>query len=313
MCGKPVAIRLPAGQRVTHPVTGEVFNGLIVPCGKCVLCKIAKTREWALRCSLELPYWSSSIFTTLTYDDEHLPYNASLVKKDLQNFIKRIREELNYPIKYFACGEYGDKGRPHYHLVIFGVGCSQQDYNFELDCWYSLNRIIERNWNKGNVFNGSVSFASMKYVCGYIFKKYGSKVNKKVYDDVGLQIPFQVQSNGIGKRWYDDYHDILWNRGYILFNGVKYGVPRYFIDKMKTEDLDRYKNLLSSGLFKRFNDDLDDWMSNLSNLVGYDLKKASDVDFKQIFLDFCEYQTVYDGINVANREKVEKHRMEMKK
>ena len=70
--------------------------------------------EWAMRMTHELLYWDHATFITLTYDDHNLPmsevnkYWPTLRKKDLQDYIKRIRKEI-YPkkIKYYMCGEYG--------------------------------------------------------------------------------------------------------------------------------------------------------------------------------------------------------------
>ena len=58
----------------------------------------------------------------------------TLVKKDIQDFLKRLRyhekgyqswenpknNKIENPIRYLACGEYGTKGgRPHYHMALF--------------------------------------------------------------------------------------------------------------------------------------------------------------------------------------------------
>ena len=62
-----------------------------------------------------------SCFVTLTYNDENLPKDNTLVKEDLQKFWKDLRYRI-FPekIRYFASGEYGDETqRPHYHAVIF--------------------------------------------------------------------------------------------------------------------------------------------------------------------------------------------------
>ena len=93
-----------------------------IPCGRCIECRLKRSREWANRCMLELPYHESSYFLTLTYDDNHLRYgdvhdengflvqNPTLYKKDLQDFFKRLRKNYKYDnhLKYYACGEYGD-------------------------------------------------------------------------------------------------------------------------------------------------------------------------------------------------------------
>lgn len=64
-----------------------------------------------------------SSFLTLTYSDQHLPEYSSLKKKDLQDFLKRLRHHFpRSMIRYFFSGEYGTKsGRPHYHGVLFGI------------------------------------------------------------------------------------------------------------------------------------------------------------------------------------------------
>ena len=71
-----------------------------------------------------------SVYLTLTYRPEcaHVAWNKDageyqtyLVKKDLQNFFKRLRKnnpELSF--RYFAIAEYGGKyNRAHYHVVFF--------------------------------------------------------------------------------------------------------------------------------------------------------------------------------------------------
>lgn len=47
-------------------------------------------------------------FVTLTYDEEHLPPDGSLRKRDLQLYLKRLRRRL--PFRFFAAGEYGERG-----------------------------------------------------------------------------------------------------------------------------------------------------------------------------------------------------------
>lgn len=51
------------------------------PCGKCLACRIARTREWAVRIMHEMSEWEDSVFLTLTYDDDHIPDDQSLKKK----------------------------------------------------------------------------------------------------------------------------------------------------------------------------------------------------------------------------------------
>ena len=94
-----------------------------VPCGQCWSCRLARSREWAIRLVKEATNWPEDkrIFITLTYNNENLPKDGSLQLEDYQNFMKALRyhfssvipaengkEKRIYPkIKYFHCGEYG--------------------------------------------------------------------------------------------------------------------------------------------------------------------------------------------------------------
>ena len=104
----------------------------MIPCGKCIGCRLDKANDWATRCTAEAKQWKTNCFITLTYNDEKIPKNNSLRKKDLKDFWKRLRYyhkgiekrywkgKEEYPIRYFSCGEYGGQtGRPHYHAGIF--------------------------------------------------------------------------------------------------------------------------------------------------------------------------------------------------
>ena len=117
-----------------------------IPCGRCVACRLNRAREWSLRIMNELAYHKDACFLTLTYDDEHLPEDKSLSKRDFQLFMKRFRKDFGLPVRFFACGEYGKKTfRPHYHVIFFGVspvsflftitGKSKGGYWCDLSAW----------------------------------------------------------------------------------------------------------------------------------------------------------------------------------
>lgn len=168
-----------------------------------------------------MSYYSESLFVTLTYDDDHLPSSASISKDELQRFLKRLRKLLDVRrIKYFAAGEYGDqKGtrviNPHYHLIIFGVGFI--DY-----------KILIQAWPFGSVYLGAVNYKTARYTAKYIMKKLSGK---KAYDEFtkkGLEIPFQLQSRGIGSRWcYNNTTDLTRHMGFTIA-GKPVPLPRYY-------------------------------------------------------------------------------------
>ena len=84
-CTKPV--------RLMHLNHVEYPDGLLVPCGKCLACRIARRQEWSMRVIHELSGYKDAVFLTLTYSDEFLPDHGSLVVADLQKFIKRLRKQ----------------------------------------------------------------------------------------------------------------------------------------------------------------------------------------------------------------------------
>jgi len=102
----------------------DTYRGEIkIPCGQCTGCRLDRSKAWAIRCYHESMMWEENCFATLTYDDEHLPKNSSLDKRDLQKFFKRLRKKYEpKKIRYYACAEYGEKSfRPHYHAAIFNI------------------------------------------------------------------------------------------------------------------------------------------------------------------------------------------------
>lgn len=190
---------------------------LLLPCNNCKGCKIAHSREWAFRILCEFTSMrGQGAFITLTYNEENNP--VTLVKEDFQKFIKRLRKDIDYKIKYFACGEYGENtNRPHYHAIILGL--LSEDF-----------KLIEQNWPYGFVQVGTVTYESCKYVTGYIDKKYGVKKNQEVYLDNGLLPPFQLVSQGLGLDFFKQL-----DPNTLTLHGNKISVPRYFIDKLQLQ------------------------------------------------------------------------------
>lgn len=188
-----------------------------------------------MRIMQELEYWPFAVFVTLTYNNEELvklPLE-SIDKKELQNYFKRLRKNTNRIIKYYACGEYGDKsGRPHYHAIIFGL-----DINNDFD-----REEIDFAWRKGYTYIGTVTHDSAQYVAGYVFKKYNGKKGIEIYGF--KQPPFQLQSKGLGLQYALENEKQIKNKLYITKNGKKIPLPRYYkkqLDITKTE----YKQIIT--------------------------------------------------------------------
>lgn len=217
-------------------------EGLLVPCGKCVQCRIQKRKEWSVRLYHELDYWNDSVFLTLTYDDKSVPENMSLKKKDLQDFFKRLRMSVNgRTIKYFACGEYGgETERPHYHSIIYGVGLQEDDKKAVMDSWKKCD------WKNDKIYTrsfGIVEPDSIRYVCQYIDKKFTGELAEKEYKDRDREPVFKICSQGLGKNFCIDNKDqLIENKGFTV-RGVPHSFPRYYLKKLDLENSDFRKDI----------------------------------------------------------------------
>lgn len=133
-------------------------------------------------------------FITLTYANDYLPENFSLDKVALQLYFKRVRKHyMQQKIKYYACGEYGEKtNRPHYHIIMFGI--APNDYE-RLDIKHNF-------WPYGHTHLGhSVEAEACAYVAKYVTKM----IRSKQYSYAPRERPFQLQSQGLGKRYAQRY------------------------------------------------------------------------------------------------------------
>lgn len=155
------------------PVTGDVGKTLelnpgsvLIPCGKCIGCRMDYSRRWADRMMFELESAGKAVFVTLTYDCRNVVdlegekvctciypdidvrngekcthslncgyycrQNGSLYKDHVRTFMKDLREELrskrNQFIRFYACGEYGSWENTHRpHYHIILFGLGLDD------------------------------------------------------------------------------------------------------------------------------------------------------------------------------------------
>lgn len=163
------------------------------PCGKCLACREQSAKTWRLRCELEAMVEPNFAFVTLTYSNENLPFFGSLQPSHLSSYLKRLRKSLDYPIRFFACGEYGTKRkRPHYHLIIFGL--KEADYHKCVENWHYADL---SKYSRGvDIQKGN--YESLGYVAGYVGKK--SSVNDW-YSEL-KEPPFHRCSLGLGLKGY---------------------------------------------------------------------------------------------------------------
>lgn len=150
--------------------------GRVFGCGQCMPCRFNKRRIWSERIMLEAGQYSDNTFVTLSYSDDMLPHDGSVVPKHLQDWLKRLRRvwEPN-KLRFFAVGEYGDSSlRPHYHAALFNFpNCvhGQSSYSVRRDKCCTYCDIVASTWGKGNIFLGTLEPSSAGYVAGYVTKK----------------------------------------------------------------------------------------------------------------------------------------------
>lgn len=143
-----------------------------VPCGRCIGCKLERSRQWATRCMHEASMHKKNVFITLTYSDEHLPYDQSLDLDHFQKFMKRLRKKHPH-VRFYHCGEYGEKtGRPHYHAILFNCDfLDKKIYTIRNENPVYVSQELNNIWGYGLCEIGSVTFESAGYVARYCTKK----------------------------------------------------------------------------------------------------------------------------------------------
>lgn len=207
-----------------------------VACGKCVECLKKRSEEWSFRIMDECSCWQENCFITLTYNDLHLPENGTLVKRDLQLFMKDLRSYLwrkyERRVRFFGCGEYGKKGkRPHYHVIIFNWCPSDMEYYKTDKSGCELFKSVEvwNIWKRGFITVGKVTLKSAKYC-----SKYMQKLNTL---REGCIPPFTVMSNRPGIGFYKiNPADLADDKLYR--DGKSIHLPRYYLKVLEREGHD---------------------------------------------------------------------------
>lgn len=229
-----------------------------VPCGRCTSCRLEHSRQWAVRCMHEAQMHKANSFITLTYAPEHLPEDHSIHKEELQKFIKRLRKNTGKELRYFACGEYGDKkGRPHYHAIIFGYDFPDKKLHTKTKNGDLLYRspMLEKCWKYGHSLIGEVTFQSAAYVARYVMKKRKGKpdevdpktgktnaeyymlVNPETGEVTEIEPEFCLMSRrpGLGRAWLEKYKTDT-DKDYLTLNGSKMSLPKYYDSVIAMED-----------------------------------------------------------------------------
>ncbi|QKI28921.1 VP4 [Kummerowia striata gokushovirus] len=188
-----------------------------------------------------------SSFLTLTY--EQCSPVESLRYRDFQLFMKRLRKAHGSPVRFFMCGEYGENfGRPHFHACLFGIAFTDRKYIGDAGSGMKLYRsaTLERLWPHGFSSVGNVTFESAAYVARYALKKVTGQAAVEHYRCVDLDTGEVVDrvpefchmslKPGIGALWYERFHKGVFPRDWVVINGKRCRVPRYYDKMLKRAD-----------------------------------------------------------------------------
>ncbi len=200
-------------------------------------------------------------YVTLTYNDENLPADGCVSLRELQLFIKRLRKEYGEGIKFFACGEYGEKlGRPHYHLCLFNFETPEKKFQTVINGnrLYS-SKPLEEKWGNGYTLTGQVTFQSAAYVARYIMKKINGPAADKHYitshaetgEILSEKKPeFVTMSTkyGIGRSWYKKFYKDVYPHDYVVINGRKMRPPKYYDRLYEIDFPDEFQKIKSKRL-----------------------------------------------------------------
>lgn len=217
-----------------NPLTIRVNKQNIkVPCNHCLNCLIKKQSQLEFLAKRELidnyQKGLGASFVTFTYNDDNIPKNHlgfnTLVKKDLQDLMKRIRRNMEYSglnikYKYIACGELGDKfSRPHYHIIFIGLSD------------VLVEKFSKKCWKKGIIDVGPLAQGGLQYVINYMSKSSHDKEVCKIYRSAEIEKPFLIHSIGLGKDWIKRNMNKIYENKFTFNNNGKISLyPKYVVD-----------------------------------------------------------------------------------
>lgn len=241
---------------------GHTYTPIVLPCGKCMACRINKASEWATRIMLEAKYHpkNSCWFVTCTYRDEELVLvddvdgatRPTLIPQHLTKFLKDLRYYYDYHfnhsgIRFFACGEYGDLYlRPHFHIILFNMPIFDEKI-FTVRNNQPVFHVpaLEKCWKRGFIECTPLTYDSAAYVARYTQKKVNGFISQAHYGNLEPEFIRMSRMPGIGRLFYDDNRDDIFTTDEINLIGRKGKVqtvkpPSYYNDLFDVEMPDVY-------------------------------------------------------------------------
>jgi hypothetical protein len=136
-------------------------DGTEVACRNCRLCRANRINDLVGRCIAEDSTSKATYAVTLTYADTAGVNAVTLVYKDVQRMLYRLRKR--YKVRYICAGEYGTKkGRAHWHIILF---FKDKDPKIERDV-----RVNWKYWEHGFSYFQQPDWKGFQYVLKYVLK-----------------------------------------------------------------------------------------------------------------------------------------------
>lgn len=249
-CFSPLEAFKTVDGQIVFKETKDVHFRLKLACGQCIGCKLARSRNWAIRCLHESQMHASNCFITLTYNSDSLS-SSCLNYDDFQLFMRRLRKRFKGSrIRFYMCGEYGELNRrPHFHACLFGFDFPDREYFRTLGsgCKIYTSKILEELWPFGYCSIGDVTFESAAYIARYITKKVtgdAAEAHYRLVDsetgEVTMLVPEFTKMSlkpGIGKDWFLKFGDTdITPFDRVVVRGKEQNVPKYYKGLIKLRD-----------------------------------------------------------------------------
>lgn len=202
-----------------------------LPCGQCIGCRLDRARDWSARIMHEAKLHPTSCFLTLTYQREEY----SLNKRDITLFFKKLRfAHPDIKIRYFQCGEYGEQfQRPHHHVILFGYDFPDKHPFKKLGKYQQfISRELADLWPHGLHSIGSLTLDSAMYTARYVLKKINGEKQEEHYQGRLPEYTTMSRRPGLGKDFYDQFTDDIYNHDKIVINDHTILRPAKYYDRM---------------------------------------------------------------------------------
>ncbi len=252
---------------LTFDKTGTAQT-LEVACGQCLGCRVDHRLMWSIRivheASMHIDNYGNS-WATLTYrdpsactkkqykDGHYIPADLSLRPSDVSKFIRSLRKaNSDHKIRYFYCGEYGELGRPHYHICLFNHSFNDQYLWQDNEGFYTYTSAeLEKHWPHGFTTVAPLTIYNASYTAGYAAKKItGTRAQEHYlrcdqHGEAYWLMPEYIRMStgrgrpsGIGASFYEKYTSDIFpaDTSPIPGYGEKQLVPRYYQNILAEQD-----------------------------------------------------------------------------